>query len=185
MKSLILLLILLSISITPIYTKCGLNRLYCHGEQYTRSCNDIELYEQCKNAENLLNIYTKLVFDQYNNTNLFSKYDLQCDKNIMCECDLLPNHNDRDRTLYCESIALYNSCNEAILYLNNYDITIDDQNITLPNHIKIQRPFIRCNKINNNSLVCNFDGVINSSHRINIYYELSILFVLIFLFIFY
>lgn len=148
--------VLLICLIQSIYSKCGLNKncgkSYCH---FDKSCNDVESFELCKTAETLVNNYVELVVETTENATLYTKFEPGCEQYIECSCDE-PEDFYGD-VLYCQSSILYDLCLNAITFIQDYEIELDKSNITLHEHVTVQRPIITCTKYSGKDKCVDYD----------------------------
>lgn len=122
-------------------------------------CNDMEMFEQCNYAQELINTYIHDVFiyniDNANLSIITNTPQLEC--YLYIACDAREEKNKYGGLDECESIDAYNACVSAELKLSKF-ITNATQFIDIPEFIPV--PTIECYHSNSNSVILN-SGTVN------------------------
>lgn len=109
-----------------------------------RGCNDLEMYYQCKNAQDKIDIYANLIITLNNTFELFNQIPyLECDKHVMChKVEYSP------ATIQCQNLISYYKCTNANIMLDNF-IKIAANYTNIPSNLLKNKPVFICDKKDN------------------------------------
>jgi hypothetical protein len=107
---------------------------------YNARCNDMEMFEQCKLAQNKINIYCDKIIKTYLNESLYNSIpDLECERHIHCYCE---------NYYKCQNLDSYDKCMSASNKLSEF--IERNFNGTLKDTLIQNKPTIKCFKISDN-----------------------------------